>query len=75
MPLYSFHCAQCDKESELLMRASDTAVCPFCGSAKMEQLISKVAPELKSEGIKKAWRAQAAREGHLSNYSRSERGG
>ena len=75
MPLYSFHCAQCDKDSELLMRSSDTAVCPRCGSTQMQQQISRVAPELKSDGIRKAWRAQAAREGHLSNYSRSERGG
>lgn len=73
MPLYSFHCPQCDKDSELLMRASDTAVCPHCGGTQMEQLISRVAPELKSDGIRKAWRAQAAREGHLSNFSRSER--
>lgn len=73
MPLYSYRCGECDKESEILMRSSDTAVCPFCGSAKMEQLISRVAPELKSDGIKKAWRAQAAREGHLSNVGRNER--
>lgn len=73
MPLYSYHCGQCDKESEILMRSSDTAVCPFCGSTKMEQQISRVAPELKSDGIRKAWRAQAAREGHTSNFGRNER--
>jgi hypothetical protein len=33
-----------------------------------------VAPPAKSRGVAKAARAQAAREGHLSNFSRSERG-
>jgi hypothetical protein len=33
----------------------------------------KVAPPDKSAGIKKAARAQAAREGLLSNFSRAER--
>ena len=75
MPLFSFHCPTCDKDVELLMRFSDAPVCPHCGGTSLERLISRVAPELKSKAIMKAARAQAAREGHLSNYSRSERGG
>ncbi len=73
MPLYSFHCAKCDKDSELLMGFNDVAVCPTCGSDKMERLLSFVAPELKSDGIRKSWRARAAREGDLSNFSGKER--
>ena len=59
MPLYGFHCAECDKDSELLLRFSDVPVCPACGSGKMERSVSRVAPELKSDAIKKSWRARA----------------
>jgi putative FmdB family regulatory protein len=73
MPLYSYHCAKCDKEFELLIGAADVPACPTCGSQKVERLMSRVAAEGKSRSYAKTMRAQAAREGHLSNYSRSER--
>ena len=60
MPLYGFHCGSCDKDSEL---------------RRMERLVSRLAPAGRSKGLVQAARAQAAREGHLSNYSRKERGG
>jgi putative FmdB family regulatory protein len=75
MPLYGYHCAECDKEIELLITAGDTPTCPRCGSESLERLMSRVAPPGKSRGFAKAARARAAREGHLSNYSRSERRG
>lgn len=75
MPLYSFHCPQCDKDVELLIGFSEKPSCPSCGAADMQRLMSRVAPEGKSAGIVKSARAQAAREGHLSNFSRSERRG
>jgi putative FmdB family regulatory protein len=75
MPLYSYHCAECDKDVELLISADDTPACPNCGNPDMERLMSRVAPPGKSRGIIKSARAQAAREGHLSNFSRSERQG
>jgi len=74
MPLYSFHCAKCAGDIELLVGSSETPVCPTCGSKKLERLMSRTAPEGKSRGIIKAGRMQAARAGHLSNFSRSERG-
>lgn len=73
MPLYGFHCAKCDTDLELLVGSDETATCPTCGSRKLERLISRVAPPGKSRGIIKSARAQAAREGHLSNFSRAER--
>lgn len=73
MPLYSFHCTECDKVVELLIGFSDTPVCPTCASQAMERLVSRTAPEAKSRSLAKSARAQAAREGHLSNFSRSER--
>ena len=74
MPLYGFHCAKCDADVELLIGFSETPICPTCGSKKLERLMSRTAPEGKSRGIIKAGRMQAARAGHLSNFSRSERG-
>jgi len=73
MPLYSYHCAKCDEDIELLVGSSETPVCPTCGSKRLERLVSRTAPEGKSRGIMKAARSQAARAGHLSNFSRSER--
>jgi putative FmdB family regulatory protein len=75
MPLYSYHCAECDKDVELLIGADEKAACPDCGSHDIERLMSRVAPPGKSRGVAKAGRAQAAREGHLSNFSRAERRG
>lgn len=74
MPLYGFHCKQCDKDCELLVGFDDKPPCPACGSRRMERLVSRPAPPGKSKGLVKAARAQAAREGHLSNFSRKERG-
>ncbi|MGQ0680917.1 FmdB family zinc ribbon protein [Bradyrhizobium sp.] len=73
MPLYGFHCTECGKDTELLISAGDTPTCPRCGSEKLDRLISRVAPPGKSRGIAKAARSRAAREGHLSQYKRSER--
>jgi putative FmdB family regulatory protein len=73
VPLYSYHCGKCDKDVELLVGPSDTPICPDCGSRKLARLVSRTAPAGKSRGIIKSARAQAAREGHLSNFSRSER--
>jgi len=68
MPLYDFHCPDCDKDVEVLARFSDTPACPHCGGTHMSRLVSGLAPEGKSKEIVKGWRRQAAREGHFSNY-------
>ncbi len=73
MPLYSYHCKECDKDSELLVGVAAMPACPACGSEKLERLMSRPAPQGKSAGIAKAARGQATRAGHLSNFSRSER--
>ena len=44
MPLYGFHCKQCDKDSELLVGFDDKPPCPACGSRRMERLVSRPAP-------------------------------
>lgn len=73
MPFYSFHCAKCDADIELLIGMSETPVCPTCGGKKLTRLPSLTAAPGRSAGIIKAARAQAGREGHLSNFSRAER--
>jgi putative FmdB family regulatory protein len=73
MPIYGFHCATCADDIELLIGASEIPVCPNCGGKKLQRLLSRTAPPAKSRGIMKAARSQAAREGHLSNFSRAER--
>ncbi len=75
MPIHDFHCKKCDRTFELLVRASSTPVCPGCGSADVGKLVSLPAPQGKTAGIIARGRAQAAREGHFSNYATSERPG
>ncbi|MBB5049354.1 putative FmdB family regulatory protein [Rhodopseudomonas rhenobacensis] len=75
MPLYSFHCAKCDSDVELLVGSEQRPACPNCRSKKLQRLVSRVAAPGKSRDLIKAARSQAAREGHFSNYSRSERRG
>lgn len=73
MPLYNYHCPDCDKDFEQLVSASDTPTCPSCGGIRVEQTVSRIAPEQKLRAVAKAWRAQATKEGHLSNFSAGER--
>jgi putative FmdB family regulatory protein len=42
MPIYEFHCAACEKESEILVRSSDWkgTKCPHCGSNKLSKKFS-----------------------------------
>ncbi|MBR2586248.1 MAG: zinc ribbon domain-containing protein [Thermoguttaceae bacterium] len=35
MPVYEYRCAKCQAEFELLIRGSQTPVCPECGSKKL----------------------------------------
>lgn len=68
MPLFDFHCPQCDKTFELLVRGSTPAACPQCASQNVHKLISKPAAPGQSAGLVREARAQAKREGHFSNY-------
>lgn len=72
MPLFSYRCTACAHEFETLVRGDDTRACPACGAVTLDKLISRPAPDLKSGRTIAAGRRTAAREGHFSNYSRSE---
>ena len=42
MPIYEFHCAKCEKDSEVLVRSSnwEGTKCPHCGSTKLAKKFS-----------------------------------
>lgn len=42
MPIYEFHCEQCMKDSEILVRSKDWqgTPCPHCGSTKLAKKFS-----------------------------------
>ncbi len=73
MPIYDFHCTKCEHPFEALVRATDTPVCPECGSGQVKKLLSRPAAPGKSKDVIASARRQAAREGHFSNYAASER--
>ncbi|MBK1665597.1 FmdB family transcriptional regulator [Rhodospirillum rubrum] len=72
MPLYSYHCPACNAEFEVLLGLSETAVCPQCGASEPERLLGRTAAPSTASGKLAKFRQQAAREGHFSNYSKSE---
>lgn len=72
MPLYDFHCHTCNTTREMLAKAESSPHCPACGNA-MEKLVSCPAAPGQSAAILAKGRAQAAREGHFSNYKPAER--
>jgi putative FmdB family regulatory protein len=43
VPLFDFHCRGCEHEFEALVRTGETPVCPSCGSADLERLLSAFA--------------------------------
>lgn len=42
MPIYEFHCADCERDSEVLVRSTrwEGTPCPHCGSTKLEKKLS-----------------------------------
>ena len=73
MPIYDYRCNDCNQTFELLTRSSAIPACPSCHSPALEKLLSLPARQGKTAGIVSGARAQAAREGHFSNYSPSEK--
>lgn len=72
MPFYSYHCTACGHAFETLVRGDEVPACPACGAVTLDKQVAQVAPVGKlREGLTRV-RAQAAREGHFSNYSKAE---
>ncbi len=73
MPLYDYRCSDCDKTFELLAKVSESPLCPECGGQDLKKLVSKPAAPGQTAAFLSKARAQAAKEGHFSNYALSER--
>ncbi len=73
MPIYDYHCLDCNAIFDKLVMSSTMVSCPECKSEKLEKLVSKPAPRSLTPEIVSSARAQAAKEGHFSNYGKSER--
>ncbi|KXW57757.1 zinc ribbon domain protein [Ferrovum myxofaciens] len=73
MPLYDYQCCECHNLFEKLVFSSTQVMCPACGSTRINKLVSKPAPKSLTAEILSGARKQAAREGHFSNYSASEK--
>jgi putative FmdB family regulatory protein len=73
MPIYDFECGDCGKTVELLVLGSGAPECSSCGSKRLKKLLSAIAPQGRSAAFIRHARKVAAREGHFSNYSASER--
>jgi putative FmdB family regulatory protein len=71
MPLYDYTCDECGQTFELLVGSATVAVCPHCGSNRLQQLIGAPIAPGKSAAIMAAGRARAANAGHATNYKRS----
>jgi putative FmdB family regulatory protein len=68
MPLFDFHCPQCDRTSELLVRADAQPHCPQCGRQPLLRLVAKPAAPATSQTLIATARRRAQAEGHFSNY-------
>ncbi len=73
MPIYDYRCLDCNAIFDKLVMNSTVVACPECKSEKLEKLVSKPAPRSLTSEIVSSARAQAAREGHFSNYKASEK--
>lgn len=50
MPIYGYECRGCGRDFETLVRGDETVVCPNCGGAKLDRLLSRIAKPASSEG-------------------------
>ena len=50
MPLFTFCCATCEAEQELLVRGAEEPECPKCGSRNMVKQLAHFAPMHASAG-------------------------
>jgi putative FmdB family regulatory protein len=51
MPLFDFHCDDCDADIELLIRGSEEPECPDCHSQNLHKQLSAPAAHVSSGGM------------------------
>jgi putative FmdB family regulatory protein len=56
MPIYEFHCDNCEQDSEILVRSSrwKGSKCPHCGSNKLSKKLSVFASAVAAGGSAEA---------------------
>ena len=50
MPLYEYACLGCGKESELLIRGSESPQCPECGGENLQRQLSVISAHVHAKG-------------------------
>jgi putative FmdB family regulatory protein len=50
VPIYEYQCCDCGEQFEYLVRGDDKAVCPSCGSRKLDKQISAAATHMAGSG-------------------------
>jgi putative FmdB family regulatory protein len=73
MPVYDYRCPACGHSFEELVRRGEAPSCPHCGNTAPEKQLSAPFAPGRSKAARASARQQAAREGHLSHYSKAER--
>lgn len=60
MPIYEFHCASCEQDSEVLVRSTDWrgTKCPHCGSNRLDKKFSTFASAVAGESAAPACTGQ-----------------
>src|ERR1019366_9131456 len=75
MPLYDYTCDECGQTFELLVGSATVAVCPHCGSNRLQQLIGAPIAPGKSAAIMAARaRRQRGPRHELQALARQDRG-
>jgi putative FmdB family regulatory protein len=59
MPIFEYHCTNCDHQFELIVRGSVEPVCPSCGATTVDKIISMFAVS-SPKTIKRNWDAAGA---------------
>lgn len=73
MPIYAYRCQGCGEHFELLVRSHTVPTCPHCQTTALDKCVTAPTAPGKSKALLQRFRAQAAKEGHFSNYAPSER--
>ncbi|HUY29053.1 MAG TPA: zinc ribbon domain-containing protein [Candidatus Binataceae bacterium] len=72
MPIYEYHCAECDRSFEIFARpghGNDGAKCPRCGGAKLVREMSTFAAHGSSAGSAAAGAEAIAKSGTAGRFT------
>jgi putative FmdB family regulatory protein len=73
MPLFDYHCRSCGADFELLLLGTQQPACKSCHGLDIQRQVSLPAAPGKSQALIASGRRAAAKSGHFSHYSKTER--